>query len=171
VRARVRACVRAWVRACVRRFAVAVPQVAARTATREPAARGAFTSAPRGRCVQREDVMLDFVSEVEVCCGLCHPNLVQLLGYATSPRLLIVQELMCGQSLQHQLYVERWRPEPADIRKIAMDVALGLEYMHTAFIDDPRSSGQPVIHRDIKSPNVLLSTAPGKVCEPAPARA
>eukprot|EP01047_Picozoa_sp_COSAG01_P114427 COSAG01_NODE_43103_length_433_cov_0.874251_1_plen_36_part_10 len=36
--------------------------------------------------------MLDFVSEVEVCCGLCHPNLVQLLGYATSPRLLIVQE-------------------------------------------------------------------------------
>jgi hypothetical protein len=33
----------------------------------------------------------DFVTEVEVCCDLNHPNLVRLMGYATNPRLIIVQ--------------------------------------------------------------------------------
>jgi hypothetical protein len=32
-----------------------------------------------------------------VCCDLNHPNLVCLMGYATKPQLLIVQELMLGQ--------------------------------------------------------------------------
>eukprot|EP01049_Picozoa_sp_SAG25_P000721 SAG25_NODE_26_length_21086_cov_21.643065_10_plen_104_part_00 len=35
----------------------------------------------------------DFVSEVEICSDLAHPNLVRLLGYATQPQLLIVQEV------------------------------------------------------------------------------
>jgi hypothetical protein len=42
-------------------------------------------------------VVDDFVQEVEVCCDLNHPNLVALMGYATKPRLLIVQELLLGQ--------------------------------------------------------------------------
>eukprot|EP01047_Picozoa_sp_COSAG01_P045942 COSAG01_NODE_4272_length_5193_cov_7.742638_4_plen_95_part_00 len=42
-------------------------------------------------------VVEDFVQEVEVCCDLNHPNLVALMGYATKPRLLIVQELLLGQ--------------------------------------------------------------------------
>jgi hypothetical protein len=42
-------------------------------------------------------VVADFVQEVEVCCDLNHPNLVCLMGYATKPRLLIVQELLLGQ--------------------------------------------------------------------------
>ena len=41
----------------------------------------------------------------EVCCDLAHPNLCRILGYATSPDLLIVQELMLGKSLENQLCV------------------------------------------------------------------
>lgn len=41
-------------------------------------------------------VTKDFVTEVEVCCDLNHPNLVRLLGYADHPRLLLVHELLEG---------------------------------------------------------------------------
>ena len=89
-----------------------------------------------------------------------HPNLVQLMGYASQPRLLIVQELLLGNSLDQQLYVELWRPTPREVRKIAMDVATGMRYLHTAF-EDKESHDQAVIHRDLKSPNLLLAQPPG----------
>ena len=84
---------------------------------------------------------------------MAHPNLVRFLGYATKPRLLLVQELLQGQSLDKQLYVEKWKPEVAQILKIALDIASGMEYLHTTF-------EQPIIHRDLKSPNLLLVAPP-----------
>ena len=30
-----------------------------------------------------EEIFSDFVTEVEICCEIIHPNLVRLLGYAT----------------------------------------------------------------------------------------
>ena len=40
----------------------------------------------------------DFVKEIEVCCDLLHPNLVRILGYASSEKvgMMIVQELCEG---------------------------------------------------------------------------
>ena len=84
--------------------------------------------------------MDDFVKEVEVACDLNHPNLVRLVGYATQPRLLIVQELLAGGSLDHQLYVEKWKPNREQVLKIATDVARGMEYLHTAFERDHRQT-------------------------------
>jgi hypothetical protein len=55
-----------------------------------------------------QDTIADFVAEVEVGCSLSHPNLVRVLGYATRPSLLIVQELQTGRSVDKQLYVESW---------------------------------------------------------------
>eukprot|EP01045_Picozoa_sp_COSAG04_P055540 COSAG04_NODE_25428_length_307_cov_1.418269_1_plen_94_part_01 len=75
----------------------------------------------------------DFVQEVEVCCDLAHPNLVALLGYATVPGLYLMQELMEGSSIDQQLYTERWRPTQNQVLKIALDVARGMAYLHTAF--------------------------------------
>ena len=40
------------------------------------------------------EVAKDFVQEIEICCDLSHPNLVQLLGYADSPELVLVHELL-----------------------------------------------------------------------------
>jgi serine/threonine protein kinase len=42
--------------------------------------------------------------------------------------------------------------------QIALDIASGMEYLHTAFERDGHD--QPLIHRDLKSPNLLLATAP-----------
>eukprot|EP01047_Picozoa_sp_COSAG01_P096233 COSAG01_NODE_26772_length_703_cov_18.923841_2_plen_153_part_00 len=48
---------------------------------------------------QLKGIVEDFVSEVEVCADIHHPNLVKLMGYATKPQLIIVQELLEGGSL------------------------------------------------------------------------
>ena len=96
---------------------------------------------------------------------MLHPNLVQMLGYATKPTLYIVQELLDGGSLDKQLYVEHWRPDEQQLLKGALDVASGMEYLHTHFTKakdgrESKRSMRPVIHRDLKSPNILLDKAP-----------
>lgn len=107
-----------------------------------------------------EEIIFDFVSEVEVCADLNHPNLVRLLGYADKPRLMIVQELCTGNSLDQQLYVENWQPSHAQMLKVALDVAKGMEYLHTHYNAPDNQHTQPIIHRDLKSPNVLLVAPP-----------
>ena len=109
-----------------------------------------------------QEISSDFTKEVEICCDLSHPNLVGLLGYATEPGLYMMQELMEGSSIDQQLYVERWKPTRAQVLKVATDVARGMAYLHTMF-QEPRGSNsrarlidRPVIHRDLKSPNLLF---------------
>eukprot|EP01043_Picozoa_sp_COSAG02_P008550 COSAG02_NODE_275_length_26232_cov_85.210424_15_plen_1132_part_00 len=119
------------------------------------------TAAANARLKELVDgITQDFVTEVEVCADLNHPNLVRLLGYADTPRLMIVQELCQGNSLDHQLYVEGWRPTHAQILKAATDVAKGMEYLHTRYNTPDNRHAQPIIHRDLKSPNLLLVAPP-----------
>ncbi len=118
------------------------------------------------------EIVEDFTKEVEICCDLAHPNLVTLLGYATQPELLLMQELMEGNSLDQQLYNEKWKPTRAQILKVALDVASGMAYLHTAFQEQRQNAkkktrsgrrhviDKPVIHRDLKSPNLLLRYPP-----------
>ena len=107
-----------------------------------------------------EDVLFDFVAEIEVCCDLNHPNLVRLLGYAEKPTLFIVQELCEGGSVDQQLYVEGWRPTAAEVIKAAHDIAQGMEYLHTAYNAPDNVHAQPIIHRDLKSANLLMVAPP-----------
>ena len=72
---------------------------------------------------------------------------------------MLVHELMLGQALDKQLYVERWKPSEFQVKKVATDVALGMQYLHTAFQDSSGAS-KPIIHRDLKSPNLLLARPP-----------
>ena len=106
----------------------------------------------------------DFVNEVNVSCELLHPNLVQMLGYATVPSLIIVLELLNGGSLDKQLYVWHWRPSRLQMLKAALNIASGMEYLHTRFersVDGRDSKVKnPVIHRDLKSPNIFLDRSP-----------
>ena len=104
-----------------------------------------------------------FVKEVLVCCDLAHPNLVRMMGYSANPRskgtgLCLVQEFLEGKALDHQLYVEGWRPNELQVLKAAVDVARGMRHLHHHFQIDGRP--RPVVHRDLKSPNLLLTSPP-----------
>ena len=85
--------------------------------------------------------------------AVSHPNVVRSLGWTTSPELCLVQEYLHGLSLYSQLYVEMWVPSLKQVLKAALDVATGMEYLHTAF-------DLPVIHRDLKSGNLMLTQMP-----------
>ena len=119
------------------------------------------TAAANAKLQQKvEEILSDFVTEVEICADLNHPNLVRLLGYADKPRLMIMQELCEGSSLDQQLYVEDWQPTHQQILKVAHDVALGMQYLHTSYYAEDNVHTQPIIHRDLKSPNLLLLAPP-----------
>ncbi|KNC50742.1 TKL/RIPK protein kinase [Thecamonas trahens ATCC 50062] len=92
----------------------------------------------------------EFVHEAELMAGLRHPNVVRFIGAsldADSPCL--VTELLEGGSLYSLLHTKRsFAVDWPLVVRIASDVAAGMAYLHAC---EP-----PVVHRDLKSPNVLL---------------
>lgn len=98
---------------------------------------------------QQRRLVEDFKCEVDICCRLTHPRLVDFLGYTTSPDLCIVQELMSQGSLYDQ-FRKGWRAKTLEQQLIlAHDIARGMAYLH--------AWRPPLIHRDLKSLNILLS--------------
>ncbi|XP_075664268.1 putative leucine-rich repeat receptor-like serine/threonine-protein kinase At3g14840 [Castanea sativa] len=95
----------------------------------------------------------EFVNETGMISGLQHPNLVRLYGCCIEGKhLLLVYEYMENNSLAHTLF------GPADGRlkldwparqKICIGIARGLAFLH-------EESTLKVVHRDIKTTNVLL---------------
>ncbi|PIN00388.1 Serine/threonine protein kinase [Handroanthus impetiginosus] len=93
----------------------------------------------------------EFQTEVMLLGRLHHRNLVNLVGYcAEKNQHMLVYVYMSRGSLASHLYNEKLEPLNWDLRvQIALDVARGLEYLHDGAVP-------PVIHRDIKSSNILL---------------
>ncbi|KAI3992242.1 hypothetical protein MKX01_029963 [Papaver californicum] len=95
-----------------------------------------------------------FMAEIESLGKLCHRNLVHLHGYCEHEgQLLLVYEFMPNGSLDMFLYPKQ-NPLYCTLNwsqrfQIIKDVANGLFYLHKGW-------EQVVIHRDIKSSNVLL---------------
>lgn len=107
---------------------------------------------------QQAQLIEDFKCEVDICCRLKHPRLVDFVGYSTSPSLCIVQEWMELGSL-YDLFTTGWRgcigpaSDTAAVRQqlvLALDVARGMAYLH--------AWRPPLIHRDLKSLNLLISS-------------
>ncbi|KAE9458174.1 hypothetical protein C3L33_09922, partial [Rhododendron williamsianum] len=96
----------------------------------------------------------EFQSEVMLLGRLHHRNLVNLVGYcAEKGQHMLIYVYMSNGSLASHLYGENHEPLSWGLRvQIALDVARGLEYLHDGAIP-------PVIHRDIKSSNILLDTS------------
>ncbi|KAI9185061.1 hypothetical protein LWI28_003792 [Acer negundo] len=93
----------------------------------------------------------EFQTEVMLLGRLHHRNLVNLVGYcAEKSQHMLVYVYMSKGSLASHLYNESYEALSWDLRvHIALDVARGLEYLHDGAVP-------PVIHRDIKSSNILL---------------
>ncbi|XP_019861846.1 PREDICTED: probable serine/threonine-protein kinase DDB_G0271682 [Amphimedon queenslandica] len=92
-----------------------------------------------------------FSREMSIASRVRHPNLVQFIGATKVDNPLILTELM-STSLNQEL--RRNRLTNQQILSIAQDVALGLNYLHLF-------KPQPIIHRDVSSPNVLLKPCTG----------
>ncbi|KAK9938021.1 hypothetical protein M0R45_014782 [Rubus argutus] len=93
----------------------------------------------------------EYAAEVRIISRLRHRNLVQLIGWCHEKRLLLVYEFMPNGSLDSHLFKEKslltW-----EVRyKIAQGLASGLSYLHEEW-------EQCVLHRDIKSSNVMLDS-------------
>lgn len=94
-----------------------------------------------------------FCKEVVFMARLDHPNIVGLLYVSLDPTIALLTEYVTGGDLYHFVQVarnENRRIDPVFIWRAASDVALGMKYLHGHF--------PPIIHRDLKSPNVLLTS-------------
>ncbi|KAB1204046.1 Receptor-like cytosolic serine/threonine-protein kinase RBK1 [Morella rubra] len=95
----------------------------------------------------------DFYSEMDIISTLKHKNITHLIGVCTEDNHLIsVYDFFPEGSLEENLHGHDNRSRlPWEVRfKVAVDVAEALNYLH-------RECSRPVIHRDIKSSNILLS--------------
>ncbi|XP_074304374.1 cysteine-rich receptor-like protein kinase 44 [Silene latifolia] len=99
--------------------------------------------------------IVEFETEIVLVAGLQHKNLVKLLGYCASPNeSILVYKFLPNSSLDKFLF------DPA--KKSSLDwqtrfniicgIARGLRYLH----EDSRIK---VVHRDLKSSNILLDEA------------
>ncbi|KAJ4895020.1 Protein kinase protein with adenine nucleotide alpha hydrolases-like domain [Raphanus sativus] len=103
---------------------------------------------------QTEDILNDFVAEIEIITTLHHKNVISLLGFCFEDNnLLLVYNYLSRGSLEDNLHGGKkdsiaflW----SERFKVAVGVAEALDYLHN-------SASQPVIHRDVKSSNILLS--------------
>lgn len=95
----------------------------------------------------------EYVSEVKIISRLRHRNLVQLLGWCHDHgELLLVYEFMPNGSLDSHLYGGKKVALSWEVRyKIAHGLASALLYLHEEW-------EQCVVHRDVKSSNVMLDS-------------
>ncbi|RDX64380.1 L-type lectin-domain containing receptor kinase IX.1, partial [Mucuna pruriens] len=92
----------------------------------------------------------EYVSEVRVISRLRHRNLVQLIGWCHEQgELLLVYEYMPNGSLDSHLFGNRVMLSWVVRYKVALGLASSLLYLHEEW-------EQCVVHRDIKSSNVML---------------
>lgn len=101
-----------------------------------------------------EDVLQEFIAEIEIITAISHKNIISLFGYCfEDENLVLVYDFQPGGSLEENLHGNR-----KDVKafgwnerlKVAVGVAEALDYLHNR---EPQS----VIHRDVKSSNILLS--------------
>lgn len=101
-----------------------------------------------------EEALQEFVMEIEIITSLNHKNIISLFGFCfENNNLLLVYDLLPRGSLEENLHGGKKDPIAFGWNerfKVALGVAEALHYLHNHSI-------HPVIHRDVKSSNILLS--------------
>jgi len=94
------------------------------------------------------EVLEEFRHEAEMLMKLYHPNIVAFMGMCGHPHMYLVTEFMEGGTLFSLIHKEKIHLSIDIIRQYAIDIASGMNYMHT--------HKPTIIHRDLKSLNILL---------------
>ncbi|XP_022731707.1 putative serine/threonine-protein kinase-like protein CCR3 [Durio zibethinus] len=121
---------------------------------REVAIKRAETSAKVKKFQEKETA---FDSELALLSRLHHKHLVGLVGFCqdNDERLLVYQYMSNGSLYDHLHNKDNIETDSSILNswkmriKIALDAARGIEYLHNYAVP-------PIIHRDIKSSNILL---------------
>ncbi|KAG1369949.1 Proline-rich receptor-like protein kinase PERK8 [Cocos nucifera] len=102
-----------------------------------------------------EHILNEFVSEIEIITALNHENILSLFGFCfEKDNFILVYDYLSRGSLEENLHGESENKNAlgwVERYKVAVGIAEALDYLHGA------GNVQPVIHRDVKSSNILLS--------------
>jgi len=109
--------------------------------------------------IEGSQVLNNFKKEIDVLSSLKHPCIINFLAASlTPPDVCIIQELAEKGSLYTLLHGSGTEHKPlryGDILQYGIDIADAMAYLHPT-----------VVHRDLKSQNVLLdSNGRAKVCD------
>ena len=96
-----------------------------------------------------EKLKREFMDELHVMSSLSHPNVVELFAVNIKPpKLFFIMEL-CDRSLYQLLHLTQEHISMEKMIEMATGFANGMQYLH--------GKKPPMIHRDIKSQNILLT--------------